>query len=159
MLKNEIPASQIDPVLAARFRGLGFTEQFDYPRVAESFREVHALAPGWIPASVNLAIALLNMTGEQVEASKKAEGCAEVLGIFDEALKLLSGVLEREPDNAHAHFCMGIILEQRGDLPAAYKHFRRVTELDPHDAHAWYWRGSTLTDPENPLVTTNPKIA
>ena len=34
-----------------------------------------------------------------------------------------------------------------------------MTELDPHDAISWYWTASTLTDPENPLLSTSPKLA
>ncbi len=67
--------------------------------------------------------------------------------------------MEREPDNRHAHFCTGIILEQQGNLAGAHKHFQRVTELDPHDAISWYWTASTLTDRENPLLSTSPKLA
>ncbi len=68
-------------------------------------------------------------------------------------------MLEQEPDNLHAHFCTGIILEQQGDLSGAHRRFKRVTELDPHDAVSWYWRASTLTDPQNPLLSTSPKLA
>jgi len=98
------------------------------------------------------------MTGEEVEASKKSGG-GSALGNFDEALQLVTGVMEHDPDNPHAHFCTGIILEQQGDLRGAHKHFRRVTELDPQDATSWYWTASTLTDPENPLLSTSPKLA
>ena len=34
-----------------------------------------------------------------------------------------------------------------------------MTELDPHDATAWYWCAGTLTDPENPTMSTSPKLA
>ncbi len=34
-----------------------------------------------------------------------------------------------------------------------------MTEIDPNDAVSWYWRASTLTDPDNPLLSTSPKIA
>jgi len=34
-----------------------------------------------------------------------------------------------------------------------------VTELDPHDAISWYWTASTLTDPQNLLLSTSPKLA
>ena len=52
------------------------------------------------------------------EAAKQTGGGAS-LGNFDEALQLLSWVLEKEPDNPHALFCTGIILEQQGDLAGA----------------------------------------
>jgi tetratricopeptide (TPR) repeat protein len=158
VLKDEIPASELDAVLAAHFQGAGYMEQYEYAKAARAFREVRRGAPGWIAGSINLAIALLNMTGEEVEKSKNAGG-GQGLGNFDEAMLLLSQVLERDPQNRHAHFCQGIILEQQGDLPRAHEHFRRVTELDPLDAISWYWAASTLTDPSNPLISTSPKLA
>jgi Flp pilus assembly protein TadD len=156
-LKDEIPAAELDAVLAAHFKGAGLMEQYEYGKASQAFREVRKRAPGWIPGSVNLAIALLNMTGEEVEASKSAGGGAGK-GNFDEALQLLADVLKRSPDHIYAHFCTGIIHEQQGHLAEAHEHFRRVTELDPHDATSWYWTASTLTDPASPLAP-NPKLA
>src|SRR5262249_32089235 len=110
--------------------------------------------------SINLAIALLNDTGVKVEAAKKAGGGGSPPpDNFDDALKLLAEVLEREPDNPYAHFCRGIILEQQGNLAEANRHFKRVTEIDPNDAAAWYWLGSTVTDEENPLSPPGAKQA
>jgi tetratricopeptide (TPR) repeat protein len=157
-LKDEIPAAELDAVLTAHFKGAGLMEQYQYSKAAEAFREVRERAPGWTAGSINLAIALLNITGEQIEASKSAGGGAAV-GNFDEALQLLADVLKRDPDNRHAHYCIGIILEQQGSLVEAHKHFRRVTQLDPHDATSWYWAASTLTDPQNPLLSTSPALA
>jgi tetratricopeptide (TPR) repeat protein len=157
-LKDEIPAAALGAVLAAHFKGAGLMEQYQYNKAADAFREVRSRAPGWIAGSINLAIALLNSTGEKIEVSKAAGGGAEV-GNFDEALQLLEDVLKRDPDNRHAHYCTGIILEQQGALVEAHKHFRRVTELDPHDATSWYWAASTLTDPENPTLSTSPALA
>ena len=95
---------------------------------------------GGFPGSINLAIALLNDSGVKAEEAKKA-GTSRPTDNFDESLELLAGVLEREPDNPHAHFCRGIILEQQGNLAEAHGHFKRVTEIDPTDAAAWYWMG------------------
>lgn len=158
--KNEIPAAEFDAVLEAHFRGAGLMEQYDYAKAAQAFREVRKRAPGWIPGSVNLAIALLNMTGEEVEASKSGGG-GQSQGNFDEALELLANVLEHDPDQIHAHFCSGMIKEQQGNLKDAHKHFQRVTELDPNDAAAWYWTGSTLTsdDAGGSSLAPNPDVA
>ncbi|MGC8643045.1 MAG: FG-GAP-like repeat-containing protein, partial [Isosphaeraceae bacterium] len=158
-LKNEIPAAELDAVLEAHFRGAGLMEQYEYAKAAQEFREVRKRAPGWIPGSVNLAIALLNMTGEEEEASKSAGGGAKSVGNFDEALQLLGDVLKHDPNHIHAHFCTGMILEQQGKLAEAHKHFVRVTELDPNDATAWYWAASTLTDPESSALAAGPKLA
>ena len=69
---------------------------------------------------------------------------------FDEALDLLAGVLERDPANPYAHFCRGIILEQQGRIDEAHQHFKKVTEIDPNDAAAWYWLASTLARSRQP---------
>jgi tetratricopeptide (TPR) repeat protein len=157
-LRNEIPPTELPVVMAAHFKGVGYMEQYEYGAAVKAFREVQARAPGWIPGSINLAIALLNDTGVKVEQAKKAGGDA-ALGNFDEALNLLASVLEREPENPHAHFCRGIILEQQGRLAEAHKHFLRVTEIDPNDATGWYWAGSTLTDRDNPTQPAGPNQA
>lgn len=148
-LKNEIPPDALQAVIKAHFTGLGYMEQYEYARATESFREVQRLAPGWIPGAVNLSIALLNDTGVKVEKAKGAGDEAPVSN-FDEALVLLDGVLDRDPDNPFAHFCKGVILEQQGSLAEAHRHFTRVTQIDPNDPAAWYWSASTLTDPSDP---------
>jgi tetratricopeptide (TPR) repeat protein len=143
-LKNEIPPQALEAVMKAHFEGLGYMEQFEYGKAAERFREVRRLAPGWIPGSINLAIALLNLVGVEQEKAKKSGGDAPS-GNYDEAMVLLEGVLERDPDNAYAHFCAGIILQQQpGGLAEANHHFRRVTEIDPYDAVGWYKLAGTM---------------
>ncbi len=155
-LKNEIPSGELAAVMDAHFQGLGSMERYEYRNAIGSFREIQKRAPGWIPGSINLAIALLNDSGEKAEKAKKT-GAASNGDNFDEALTLLAGVLEREPDNAHAHFCRGMILEQQGRLADAHRHFLRVTELDPGDAAAWYWTAQTL--PESGRGSTKPDLA
>ena len=88
-------------------------EQYEYPEAVEAFRNIHSRAPGWIPGAINLAIALLNDSGVKAEKAKKAGG-KPAASNFDEALALLAGILDRDPDNPYAHYCRGIILEQQG---------------------------------------------
>ena len=121
--KNEIPGNELAAVMAAHYQGLGDMEQFKYREAGEAFREARKRAPGWIAGSINLAIALLNDSGVKAEEAKKA-GDAPPADNFDEALELLAGVLDREPDNPHAHFCRGLILEQRGNFAEAHSHFK-----------------------------------
>ena len=147
-LKNEIPGGELAAVMAAHYQGLGHMERYEYREAVEAFREVRKRAPGWIPGSINLAIALLNDSGVKAEEAKKA-GVEAAPDNFDEALELLAGVLERDPAKPHAHFCRGIILEQQGNLAEAHSHFKRVTEIDPTDAAAWYWLGRTIPEPAN----------
>ena len=47
----------------------------------------------------------------------------------------------------------------RGSSPRRTGTSRRVTELDPNDAAAWYWMASTLTDPDDPTQPAGPRQA
>ena len=58
-------------VMTAHFKGLGYMEQYKYAEAADCFREVRRLAPGWIPGSINLAIALLNPDGREGGANQE----------------------------------------------------------------------------------------
>ncbi len=147
-LADAIPPEHLAAVLAAHYEGAGRMGQFDYAGAAEKFRAVRKLAPGWIPGSINLAIALLNDTGAKAEAAK-AEG-QQYASNFDEALALLDAVLVRDPDNLHAHYCRGVILQYLGGdrIAEAHEAFAKVVESDPNDAHAWMYYGSTLPLPE-----------
>jgi len=164
-LRNEIPASEMSAVLSAHLKGLGHMERYEYDQAAAAFRDVHQRAPGWIPGSINLAIALLNQTGSQDEASKQGGGprggAPEKPGRtnFEEALDLLDAVLVREPNDLYAHYCRGIILEYLGRIAKAHEDFVFVADHDPSDAHSWYKVGSTLTDPDNPDRPAGPKQA
>jgi tetratricopeptide (TPR) repeat protein len=147
LLKDEIPGSELAAVMAAHYEGLGHMERYEYRDAIEAFRAVHKRAPGWIPGSINLAIALLNDSGVKAEEAKKAgAGAAPSAANFDEALELLARVLKREPNNPYAHFCRGIMLEQLGNIAEAHDHFKRVSEIDPTDAASWYWMGATLPE-------------
>jgi tetratricopeptide (TPR) repeat protein len=159
-LKNEISSSELSTVMAAHYNGLGHMERYEYRDAVLAFREVRKRAPGWIPGSINLAIALLNDSGQKAEEAKKAGEDLSVSN-FEESLALLAGVLARDPDNPHAHFCRGIILQQIGlkEIVEAHGHFKRVTEIDPNDAAAWYWMASTVYDPDDVTRADARKLA
>ncbi len=158
--------AQDQPLLKAYLDGLGAMERYEYGRAAEAFRVTVKLDPGSDAAKINLAIALLNDTGVKAEESKKggaavaapAEGGSGSAN-FDEALDLLNDVLAHDPDNLHAHYCRGIILEYIGRIAEAHADFQFVTERDPSDANAWLKYGSTLPDPARPGFTASLKQA
>ena len=93
------PAAAVkpDPIAAAHAnaRGIGHMEQFKYPDAVKEFEEAAKLAPDWTPAKINLGIALLNTQAPEN---------------LDRALKLFAEILASDRDNAHAHYCTGIIL-------------------------------------------------
>ncbi len=53
--------------------------------------------------------------------------------------------------NAKAAIEAGHVALQAGDLAAAHQAFQRATELNPHDAQAWFWRGSTAPNTDQAL--------
>src|SRR5262245_5263360 len=129
------PAAAVKPdavaAAHANARGIGHMEQFKYVDAVKEFEEAMKFAPEWTPAKINLGIALLNTQ----EPEK-----------LDRALKLFAEIIAVDRDNAHAHFCLGIILFHQDKLPEAAKHFDEVNRIDPNDAHAWYWRGRCILD-------------
>jgi cytochrome c-type biogenesis protein CcmH/NrfG len=127
------PTVRTDPVAAAHanLRGVGYMERFDYAAAAKEFEEVVKLDPNWLPGQINLGIALLNT--QEPDNLKRA-------------IDLFRKVLEKDPDNCHAHYCLGIIYLYQNRRDEAATQFETVTRLDPTDAYAWYQRGLTSPD-------------
>lgn len=85
------PPFKPDPVAAtqANLRGLGLMERFEYPAAVQAFEEVVRLDPDWLPGQINLGIALLNNVEEATSLPR--------------AIDLFHKVLQKDPDNLHAH--------------------------------------------------------
>jgi Tfp pilus assembly protein PilF len=118
-----------DAAIRANNYGVGLMEhleQTEFPKAAVAFEEAIAFAPDWITPRINLGIALLNQA--------KPEPLARAIDVLKE-------VLEKEPANPHANYCLGIIYNHTGDLTQAAPYFEKVTEADPTDAMSWYFRG------------------
>src|SRR5262245_18228907 len=130
------PPAPDDPIAAAaaNARGIGHMEQFAYGKAVPEFEEAARLAPGWLPARINLGIALFNTQEEEN---------------LDRAVALFHEVLAQDADQPHAHYCLGIIHLYRNHTADAHRHFTAVTRIDPSDAHAWYHRGLTHPEPDS----------
>src|SRR6266851_39729 len=120
-----VTARQVDmlAVLRENNRGVGYLERFNYPKALETFEVVNQMDPSWLPGKINLGIALLNIDDEQNRTR---------------AIELFQQIVEQEPDNPYAHFCLGILLNHRGLIDEALPHFEAVTQIDPNDPHAWF---------------------
>lgn len=131
------PEPDMVAAMAANTRGVGLMEQYEYPKAAKEFEEATKLAPDWLPARVNLGIALLN------------ENTAESKG---RATDLFREVLKTDPDNKHAHYCLGILDQDASRLPEAHAEFAAVHKLDPNDPHTLFRLAST-----DPAGTRSPE--
>src|ERR1700736_6615046 len=97
-------------VLHANNRGVGSMEQFDYDRAVHAFEEAGRLAPDWLPARINLGIALLNRRKEVEEQGRSTPVD------LPRAIALFEDVLRTDPNNPYAHYCLGIILQYQGKI-------------------------------------------
>src|SRR5439155_7738392 len=113
----------MSPVLRENNRGIGYMERFNYAKALETFEHVNQMDPNWQPGKINLGIALLNIDDEQNRTR---------------AIELFQEIIDQEPDNPYAHFCLGILLNYRGLVDEAAAHFEAVTRIDPNDAHSWF---------------------
>lgn len=142
MKQNDIK-SEPDMVaaMAANTRGVGLMEQNKgkWPDAEREFTEAVRLAPDWLPARINLAIALLNQY-DKPEKVQKAE-------------EILRDILKNHPDSKHAHFCLGVILSHKGQIAEAYEQFLAVNKLDPDDPHTLFRLAQTHPDgPRSPAA-------
>lgn len=139
------PAPDMTTVLEANNRGVGMMERFQYDQAVNAFEQVVLLAPDWTPGHINLGIALLNRAG-RAQVLKKTEHKEDM----PRAIDIFQQVLAGDSRNLHAHFCLGIIHMNEGEIDAARRHFKTVTQLDPRDPHGWFFLGNMFlrTDAE-----------
>jgi hypothetical protein len=125
-----------DRVTAAVNRGVAHMEQYDYANAAKAFEEARARAPSEsVDLTINLGIAILNRNGK---------------GDIERADALFVEALEANPDHPRALYMRGIVHQYAGRDEEALPFFRRVTEIAPNDAYAWYFLGRSLLHLERP---------
>lgn len=62
-------------------------------------------------------------------------------GRYQDAVTVLTKVVQREPDNADAHNYLGFSLRKLGDLDKAQAHYRAALQLDPNHKAALEYYG------------------
>ena len=130
---------QLQAAAEANSRGVGLMEQFNYDDAAVEFRAALELAPEWLPARINLGLALYN-SASAVDDPALMQATTQ----FREVLKV-------EPGNPYAHFNLGIITKYQGRFDEAQANFREVLAVDPSDDRAWlYLAQSNIRSQEDP---------
>jgi tetratricopeptide (TPR) repeat protein len=127
----------LDAAVAHNTRGVALMEQRKDAEAEGEFAKAIDATPDWLPARLNYGMALFNQ--QPAETKELAVQVKKAQEVFRE-------VLAREPDNKHAHYCLGMIDMYVGQYPAAYPHFQKVNQLDPDDAHTWLRLGSAHPD-------------
>src|SRR6516225_1898790 len=118
-----------EAVYAQNNHAIAVMEGYHYVEAIPEFEKVVQMAPDWLPGRINLGIAELNASGDDQSLLPRCKAT------FEE-------VLRREPDNPHAHFCLGLLVMYQKDPSEAVRHFQAVLQKDPDDAYSWYWLGT-----------------
>ncbi len=150
LLRKPVDKPKSDPLAAteANARGIGQMEQFNYSDplkptdAVREFTEAVRLAPDWLPARINLGMALYNSAAAVDDP------------VLSKAIALFEGVLKDDSDNPYAHFNLGIIHLYRAKFESAQMHFRKVLDRDPTDDRAWLYLAQSYP---NYLIDDEPK--
>ncbi len=116
-------------------QGMAKTEAFYYRAAVQEFETALSIYPDYVNARVNLGMALYYSAKDEKDSVKKKELIAKAKEQFETAL-------QREAEQPHAHFMLGLILkssEKSGDTAKrmseeAAEHFRVIIKRDPNDA-------------------------
>jgi len=115
--------------LAAFNRGSALMEQYEYSKAAQAFETVLRQMPDWQAARFNFGLAHLNQDTKES---------------LDLAVKSFQAVLEGDPGNPHALFCLGMYFQHIGENERALVYFARVHLADPHDPYVAFKYAETL---------------
>jgi tetratricopeptide (TPR) repeat protein len=121
-----LPASQPDPVEAARHNNLGcaYMNQQLFEKGLKEFQQASAADPKFTIARLNEGVAYMNLQK------------------IDDAKAALEDALKQDPKSPNAWYSLGLLAKNTGEAQAAVEAFRHVTEIDPNDADSWYFLGT-----------------
>ena len=125
------------------------SERGEFDRAAASYRDLLARDPKHVKARNNLAL-LLDARGDREGALTELDRALETdpdnaaLLRYAAAQRDLQRVLRADSTNTEALFNLGIVLTRRGMWREGIDQLRRVTELEPGRAAAWFYLGESL---------------
>ncbi len=123
------PAAPPEEAVAHNDRGVALMGRYQYAEAEGAFAQALALAPDWLDARVNQAIATLN---------RQEEGDERL------TLAILREVLDAEPNHLRALYSSGIVHLYLGEAEPATALLRQASAGDPSDAYAFYFLGQAL---------------
>lgn len=125
--EGELPAA-LDEVTLERWNdyAYGFAIRGDFDASREAYETLLARAPGFSDGWVTLG------------------NLQWILGQRDEARTSLRRGLDGNPHLVRAHFYLGLVERDAGNLDAAVEHLRTVTERYPREALAWRFLAGVL---------------
>jgi len=166
--QGAIDPALIDRVIGPFNRGVALMDQFRPAEAAEAFAEVVRVAPEWITGRLDHGIALLNAQTDTSYARAEDElkwviarapdnpYAHYALGMLlkhldrpDEARAQFEEVLRIDPDDADAHFQLGVLLVDRAPEEAR-RHLEATLERMPHHESAAYRLGTLLRRMDRP---------
>jgi adenylate cyclase len=102
----------------------------------QAFAHALALDPQSVEARIGLATVLGGRLADGWSLSRQQDPAR--------AERLLQEALARDPDNATAHFTLGVLRQMQNRLPEARAEYQTAIALDHNDAHAYFHLGQTL---------------
>ncbi len=133
-------ALQIDPTYsqAALFLGRAYRALYDYDTANQYFKQAVDIDPDYLDARVSYAGGLLDT------------------GAFDEAIRQLNFVMQREPGNGTAFYLLSQAYFRKGAYDQAVRSSKEAVKLIPHKAEAHLWLADSLRLYDDSLhVTTD----
>lgn len=125
--QRDAATEAVDPALLARFnRGVGLMGAFEFEEAESVFSELAADHAVDRDVRLNLAIAILNQTGE---------------GAQERALAILEQLAREDPDDVRARYCIGLVRLYLGAPELALPHFEFAAAADPRDPYPLFYVG------------------
>jgi tetratricopeptide (TPR) repeat protein len=148
--KGDAAAANMDLAMAVTTDPDDADTQYAYGQVQEAqdnvfgalshYRKAYSLNPALTGAGLSAARILVDQ------------------GNYKGAEETLTQIIEREADNAKAHFLLGTAREKQDQPDAAIGEFTKAAELDPSLAAAYYWHGKILLDKKQDVAGALPLL-
>ncbi len=133
--KTEAPDAVDPEVVAAVNRGVSLMGQYDYDGAVNAFAAALASGGGSTRRSPEATAVELNLAIARFNRGRKESADIE------ESLRLIDGILARDPAHVRALYFKGIVLQHQGQAEPAIACFDQVVKARPGDGVAWYLLG------------------